>query len=86
VSGVTKGVGDTVTGVTGGLQVSRANQSELVREVICLPPTSAQDGVGQLGKGNVVGGLTSTVGGVGKGLGGLGSGTFAFHRRLTRKP
>ena len=44
MSGVTKGAGDTVTNVTGGVG----------------------DGVGKLGKGDVVGGLGSTVGGVGK--------------------
>lgn len=44
MSGVTKGAGDTVTNVTGGVG----------------------DGVGKLGKGDLVGGLGSTVGGVGK--------------------
>ena len=45
-------MGDTVTGVTGGVG----------------------DGVGKLGKGDVVGGVGSTLGGVGKGVGGLASG------------
>jgi hypothetical protein len=35
------------------------------------------DGVGKLGKGDVIGGLGSTVGGLGKGVGGLYSGVFS---------
>lgn len=38
------------------------------------------DGVGKLGTGDVVGGLTSTVGGVGKGVYGLGRGLLGGKR------
>lgn len=64
VEGVTKGVGGTVSGITGGLG----------------------EGVGKLGKGDVIGTGTSVVGGVGKGLGNLGSGIWEGVSGKNRQP
>lgn len=62
VSGVTKGVGDTVSGVTGGTSIDFS----LIQEASQLNSTciGVGEGLGNFGKGDVVGGLSSTVGGV----------------------
>jgi hypothetical protein len=68
VGGVTKGVGDTASNVTGTRPKggTQDNAWDTKLTWILRFAGGLGDGVGKLGKGDVVGGLGSAVGGVGK--------------------